>query len=437
MAGAQATIDTAAKRARLPARKNPYWHGVSGGRGGVSLGYRKSAKGRPGGWIGKIVVEGARIEERVGVADDPGAGPGALPYPKAVTAALDWAHQRYAAIEARRAGGAEDARPTVHTAVTAYIAERRGRSLHGRDAHSRLTKHVLADDAFAATPLGKLTADLIGAWRDRLSQELSASTVNRLLNDLRAALNAAAVKHRRQLPAHLAAEIRAGTKAAPEAGEARRQILSDGDVRRIVDEAFAIEPEGDFGRLVLLAAATGARFSQLAALAVADVQAERLRIMVPASKKGRSAKAPGRIAVPIGPDVLERLQPALVGRGGHEPLLMHWIKRQTGPWVWERSGRSAWKSASEADRLWSRTVAAARLPPETVMYALRHSSIVRGLRAGLPVRLVAALHDTSTAMVEKHYAAFIVDATEELARRAVMLLASLAPGTHGPEANEL
>ena len=53
------------------------------------------------------------------------------------------------------------------------------------------------------------------------------------------------------------------------------------------------------------------------------------------------------------------------------------------------------------------------------MYALRHSSIVRGLRAGLPVRLVAALHDTSTAMIEKHYAAFIVDATEELARRAV------------------
>ena len=49
------------------------------------------------------------------------------------------------------------------------------------------------------------------------------------------------------------------------------------------------------------------------------------------------------------------------------------------------------------------------------MYALRHSSIVRGLRAMLPVRLVAALHDTSVAMIEQHYSAYIVDATEDLA----------------------
>jgi hypothetical protein len=44
------------------------------------------------------------------------------------------------------------------------------------------------------------------------------------------------------------------------------------------------------------------------------------------------------------------------------------------------------------------------------MYALRHSSIVRGLKANLPIRLVAALHDTSVEMIEKHYSAFIVDA---------------------------
>ena len=57
---------------------------------------------------------------------------------------------------------------------------------------------------------------------------------------------------------------------------------------------------------------------------------------------------------------------------------------------------------------------------------MRHSSIVRGLRAGLPVRLVAAVHDTSAAMIEKHYGAFIVDATEDLLRRAVLPLAPAA-----------
>jgi site-specific recombinase XerD len=66
----------------------------------------------------------------------------------------------------------------------------------------------------------------------------------------------------------------------------------------------------------------------------------------------------------------------------------------------------------------------AGLNPEIVPYALRHSSIVRGLRAGLPVRLVAALHDTSTPMIEKHYSAFIVDAMDELAAKAIVPLTS-------------
>jgi hypothetical protein len=39
------------------------------------------------------------------------------------------------------------------------------------------------------------------------------------------------------------------------------------------------------------------------------------------------------------------------------------------------------------------------------------------------VRLVAAMHDTSAVMVEKHYSAFIVDASEELLRRAMVPLA--------------
>lgn len=39
-------------------------------------------------------------------------------------------------------------------------------------------------------------------------------------------------------------------------------------------------------------------------------------------------------------------------------------------------------------------------------------------------RLVAAVHDTSTAMIEKHYGAFIVDAAEELLRRPMMSMSS-------------
>ena len=39
-----------------------------------------------------------------------------------------------------------------------------------------------------------------------------------------------------------------------------------------------------------------------------------------------------------------------------------------------------------------------------------------------PVRLVAAVHDTSVAMIEKHYGAFIVDAAEDLLRAAAVPL---------------
>jgi hypothetical protein len=39
-------IDTPAKRYRLRSRKNPYWLGISGGRGGLSLGFRRTSKVR-------------------------------------------------------------------------------------------------------------------------------------------------------------------------------------------------------------------------------------------------------------------------------------------------------------------------------------------------------------------------------------------------------
>lgn len=59
---------------------------------------------------------------------------------------------------------------------------------------------------------------------------------------------------------------------------------------------------------------------------------------------------------------------------------------------------------------------------DTVPYALRHSSIVRGLRAGLPIRLVASNHDTSVQMIERHYARYIADGLEELSAKAVIPL---------------
>jgi len=69
--------------------------------------------------------------------------------------------------------------------------------------------------------------------------------------------------------------------------------------------------------------------------------------------------------------------------------------------------------------------------PDLIPYALRHSSIVRGIRQGLPIRLVAALHDTSVQMIEKHYARWITDGLEDLVASVVV---NLMPTSYNGEA---
>lgn len=420
-------IDTPAKRARLRPRRNPYWAAIGGGRGGVSLGYRSATTGR-GAWIAKTTTGGIRVEERIGFADDVADDADALSFKGAVAAAIDWSHRQQAAAETDAPG--RRSQPTIRTAVEEYGAARKARApVGGSNAKGRLAKHVLAYDAFAGLRLSKLRAWHIEEWRDRVltpDEEtdpelvMAASTMNRLLNDLRAALNAAALKHRRSLPAHVFQEIRIGTKAIEATSQPRRQLLTVSQVRAAIDAAYAVDESGDFGRLVTLLAATGARHSQVARLDVVDLQGDLRRVMMPGSKKGRSRRIKPPVAVPLSDDVIERLRPAVEGRATGAPLLERWSFKKTGRKTCEREGRRRWGPAYEADVWWPLVVKRAGLPTDTVMYALRHSSIVRGLREMLPVRLVAALHDTSVEMIEQHYAAFIVDVTEDLARRATL-----------------
>lgn len=144
--------------------------------------------------------------------------------------------------------------------------------------------------------------------------------------------------------------------------------------------------------------------------------------MVPTSRKGRG-KAISYIRIQVGSDVLDALEPIVVSRPAAAPLLERWRHKQTGPAVWVRSSRGPWQTASELSRFWKKVVEKAGLP-DVVPYALRHSSIVRGIRVGLPIRLVAALHDTSVAMIERHYSRWITEGLDELAAKAIVPLIS-------------
>ena len=174
-------------------------------------------------------------------------------------------------------------------------------------------------------------------------------------------------------------------------------------------------------RMVAVLASTGARFSQVARLRVADFQPSAGRLIVPASRKGKGKKVAGA-PVPIGADIVEALFPAIAGRPKDAPLIERWRSKQVaGSIRWERTRRAPWQSSSEINRAWAAIRERAEMP-DVIPYALRHSSIVRGIRANLPIRLVAALHDTSVAMVEQHYGRFIADGLDELAARSVVPL---------------
>jgi integrase len=202
------------------------------------------------------------------------------------------------------------------------------------------------------------------------------------------------------------------------------QILTNVQVAALLRAAREIDDErgfeGDLYRIIVCLAATGARFAQARRMRVSDAQRKELRLMMPGSYKGRGGNG-GSVPVPVGEDVIEVLLPGILDRPKEAPLFERWSHEQkSGSILWRKSKRGPWKTA-ELARPWHAIRERAGLP-EAIPYALRHSSIVRGLRNRLPIQRVAKLHNTSVKMIERHYAKYISTALEDLARAAVVPL---------------
>ncbi len=421
----EAPLTTRNARARLAA--GLYWRALDET---VHLGYRRGK--RSGSWLVRWRHDAGYRQAPLGAADDTLDADGALTlnFAQASSAARDLVERRRANAEFEASGPVPSVKSVCETYLNAVESRQRasGKPVL-RDARSRLKTYVYSDP-LADVLLTALTgADLL-AWRERVrGRPTSETTLRRIATDLRSALRRAATEFRSKLPDRILDELRAGFAvhaSDPPAKSSRANfVLPDADVRRLLEASKTVDGEGrwegDLYRLVLGLAATGARFSQLARATVGDVQVSRKRIMLPSSGKGRGQKKPSHTAVPLGEDVLEDLRVAIAGRRGHDPLFQRWGYKRGKRIEWLRDSRRAW-APSELTEPFHRIVEVAGLPAGISAYSLRHSSIVRGLRAGLPVRLVAALHDTSTAMIEKHYSAYIVDAMEELAARAVVPL---------------
>jgi integrase len=384
------TIETKTARGKVPVSKVPVFERLGQG---VSIGYRRNAGGA-GVWVVRL-ADGKRgkIEKRIALADDaePANGRSIMSYQQAVEAA-----RRLGRGETEEANPAAVA--TLVDAIEAYKADLVARGA-GVDNVTRLMFNLTP--ALLKRPVALLDVTELRKWRDAAVKRMAPASVNRLVTILKAVLNLAAA-HDEQLRTR-AWEI--GLAALPEATAARNVVLPEATVRRLVHAAR--EQSAEFGLLVETLALTGGRVSQLARCQVRDLVGERL--MIPSSAKGQNKRA-SRVPVPIPSALADRLRVAAAA------------ERKAADLLFVKPSGDGWHKSDHA-RPFARAVAAIGEDKETVSsYALRHSHITAQLLAGLPVQLVAKLHDTSASQIEKHYAATITSHTDELVRGTMMEL---------------
>jgi integrase len=392
-----ATLDSRAARLKLSVRPDPYFKGVSKG---VALGYRR----RPdsdGTWCMRSFAGKNYKTEWLAIADDLSDSDGdtILNYWQAV----DLVRTRFARLGEARQNAGPTARKTVREAIENYNADLAAR---GGDLRSVNRVRLHMPEHLNDKAVGLLTADELKSWRNGLRQKMTIGSVNRVCNSFRAALNMVADSDSK-VSRH-AWEV--GLARLSGGDVARNVILSADVIRRIVGAAYAINAE--FGLLVEMAAVTGARVSQLARIEVDDVQSDR--VMIPASKKGGkgNSKIP-HTPVAIPPSLVLKLKAAGKGREAHAPLLL-----QSNGMVWGRASH---------DRPFRRVVVNAGQDPDQIsIYALRHSSIVRQIKANVPIRIVASVHDTSVIQIEKNYSKQIASVADDLVRPTLLDLSDKA-----------
>jgi len=392
-------LESRSARLRLKIRRRPY-SGPSLARG-ISLMYRRNKTN--GTWVLKASDgHGAYWTKGFALADDfeDSDGKNALTFYEAQDAA-----KRLARGED---GSADTAPMTVDGALKDYRRDLEARNANPYNAESprvHLTKALLAK------PVQLLNAHELKKWRDGMLSKIAPATVNRVCRCLCAALELVR-QHDERIQNRQAWEV--GLAGLPDAQEARNAIISDDKVREFVAAAYTHDHK--LGLLVDVLAVTGVRPSQVVRLRVEDLHDHPVRpkLMMPKSAKGggrnRSAKKTERYSVPITVQLTANLRETAKGRAADAPLL---TQCDGSPW----GNNPGQRYHRHVDKI----VTATGLDPAVVtVYALRHSSIVRMLLQNVPIRLVASLHDTSVAMIEKNYSKYITEHSDEISRKALL-----------------
>lgn len=430
-----APITTKASRARLPMLdgSKPHWRGVTVG---LALGWRRGVQGG-GVWVARVMLDGRYREGRLAVADDvlPANGGDVLTFAQAQAAAVVWVAR------ARRVAAGEEAAPaapaapyTVADAIALHLADLAHRGSRGVKA-TATAAHAHIVPAVGCLPMAKLTADKLRAWRDAL-----ATSPARCRTSAKAAgpgkpaappatfvgaLDADAIRRRRATANRVLTVLKAALTFARKRGKyvgtddawrlvepfgrvdtAKVRWLTDGEQRRLIN---ACSP--DFQGLVTAALLTGARYGELTAAKVGDLDTRSGTLHIPVSKSGKARHvfltdegraflarmAMGKVADAL---LFERdkvegqattARPATRRRAAVEgaPALVR---------------RAAW-GKSDQSRCMAAACEAARIKPAVSFHVLRHSYATKLASNGAPLMAIAAqLGHADTRITEKHYA---------------------------------
>jgi integrase len=385
-------LQTRTARLKLPPAKKPIFVKIGLG---IHLGYRRTLVA--GTWLVRV-LKGGDWTKRLADADDYENANG-------VTVLDFWQAQACARAVAR------DDRGDVVTVADAL--DHYERDLLGRqgDTNNVARVRLHLTDKLASKAVAALDARELQEWKDGLTQKgLAAATANRIGLVLTAALNLAAehdaltaARTKRPPTVTNRDSWRVGLRSIRGAIASRNVILTDDQVRHIVAIAYAQATE--FGLLVEVAAVTGARIGQIRRLEVRDLAGDRLDM--PVSKKGRGRKTVTHRPIPIPANLAGRLRSTSSGRATDAPLLL-------------RPGGARWSASAHVGRFRRAVRRAGHDPAIVTANALRHSSIVRQILVGVPIRVVAAVHDTSVPMIERTYSRYINDHADAMIRGALL-----------------
>lgn len=377
-------LETRTSRLKLASRKKPFFVTVAPR---IALGYRRTQGA--GTWVVRAADgHGGNWTKAFGIADDHEESNGG-------SVLTFWQAQDKARALARVGEGSNSEAPaTVSEAIESYAADLAAR---GADLNNAGALRLHVPDTMKAKAVALLTEKELRHWRNNIVKRgLKPATADRVARAFKACLNLAAADDPKRVVNGGA--WRTGLARLPDGETARNVILSDAQIAAVVRACYVDDQA--FGTLIETLAATGSRESQVVRLRADDLIDDPVapRLLMPSSKKGRNRRIERR-PISISTRLASVLRQTSHGRAPEAPLLAR---------------------VSNVARLFRDATKHLNLDPDATPYALRHSSIVRMLLQRVPTRVVAAHHDTSVPMIEKHYSAFIIDVADDLTRRALL-----------------